>query len=68
MGKVISSFWEWIFNILTSDGFITILFLSGFLLIVGGVGSAFQTGLDWDEVFIILAGIAIVIGFGVLLI
>ena len=68
MAAVISSFWEWIFNIFTSDGFITILSLSGFLMIVGGVGSAFQTGLDWGEVFMILAGIAIVIGFGMLLI
>ena len=68
MGKVISSFWEWVFSILTSDGFITILSLSGFILIVAGVGSAFETGLDWGEVFMILAGIAIVIGFGLLLI
>ena len=68
MGKVISSFWEWIFSILTSDGFITILSLSGYILIVAGVGSAFETGLDWGEVFMIFAGIAIVIGFGMLLI
>ena len=68
MGKVISSFWEWIFSILTSDGFITILSLSGFILIVAGLGGASEDGLDWGHVFVILAGIAIVIGFGMLLI
>ena len=68
MAAVISSFWEWVFNIFTSDGFITILSLSGFLLIVGGVGSASEDGLDWGHVFMILAGIAIIIGFGMLLI
>ena len=68
MGRVIESLWEWIFSILTSDGFIGLLCVSGFIFIIGGVGSALDTGLDWGEVFMILIGIGIFIGFGMLLI